>query len=261
MSAFAELTPQLKRLRLSGILDTLDVRNQQAQAEHWSYVEFLGRLVTDEVERRAAKQLALRLRRGQVDTTKTLETFDFEFNPLLNRRQVYDLATCEYLRQKRNCLVVGQTGVGKTHLAQALSHEAARKGFDVLFTSAHRMLLHLAAAAADGSYERRLASYVKPELLVLDDFGLKRLVPGGADHLYDIIDARYERGSILLTSNRSPEEWADWLASPLLASAALDRLLDRAHVVTITGRSYRLTGRQPVPTPELEEPMSDADAA
>jgi DNA replication protein DnaC len=122
MIAYHELVPQLKRLRLSGVLDTLEVRNQQAVSEQWSYIEFLSRLVTDEVERRSAKQLELRLRRGQVDTTKTLEAFDFEFNPTLNRRLVYDLATCEFIRQHRNCLVVGQTGVGKTHLAQALAH-------------------------------------------------------------------------------------------------------------------------------------------
>jgi DNA replication protein DnaC len=243
MIAYHELVPQLKRLRLSGILDTLEVRNQQAVGEQWSYIEFLSRLVADEVERRAAKQLALRLRRGQVDTTKTLETFDFNFNPTLNRRQVYDLATCEFVRQKRNCLVVGQTGVGKTHLAQALSHEAARRGFDVLFTTTHRMLLHLVAARAEGAYERRLATYLKPDLLVLDDFGLKQLPPSGPDDLYDVIDGRYERRSLLLTSNRAAEEWSDLLGHPLLANAALDRLLDRAHIVTITGRSYRLAGR------------------
>jgi DNA replication protein DnaC len=251
--ALHELAPQLKRLKLSGVLDTLEVRNQQAVAEQWSYIEFLSRLASDEVERRAAKQLALRLRRGQVDTTKTLESFDFDFNPTLNRRLVYDLATCEYLRQHRNCLVVGQTGVGKTHLAQALSHEAARRGFDVLFTTTHRMLLHLAAAHAEGSYERRLAGYLKPDLLVLDDFGLKQLPPTGPDDLYDLIDGRYERRSILLTSNRAPEEWVAMLGDALLANAAMDRLLDRAHVVTITGRSYRLSGRQPGGAPAHTE--------
>lgn len=243
MSTFAELTPQLKRLRLSGILDTLEVRNGQAITEKWSYIEFLGRLMTDEVERRAAKQLALRLRRGQVDMTKTLETFDFDFNPTTNRRQVFDLATCEFIRQRRNCLVVGQTGVGKTHLAQALSHEAARKGFDVLFTSAHRMLLHLQAARGDGSYDRRLATYLKPDLVVIDDFGLRPLPPTGPGDLYEVIDGRYEKRSLILTSNRAPDEWTEMLGDPLLANAALDRLLDRAHVVTITGRSYRLAGR------------------
>lgn len=243
MNSYPELTPQLKRLRLSGILDTLEVRNQQALSEKWSYIEFLGRLATDEVERRGAKQLELRLRRGQVDTTKSLESFDFDFNPGFNRRQIYDLATCEFIRQRRNCLIVGQTGVGKTHLAQALSHEAARKGFDVVFTTAHRLLLHLQAGRAEGLYARRLAAYLKPDLLVLDDFGLRPLPPNGPEDLYDLIDGRYERRSILVTSNRAPDEWAEILGDPLLANAGLDRLLDRAHIVEITGRSYRLARR------------------
>lgn len=245
------LTAQLKRLRLSGILDSLEVRNRQAASEQWSYVEFLDRLLADEVERRAAKQLALRLRRGQVDTTKSLETFDFAFNPTVNRRLLHDLATCAFVRAQRNVLIVGQTGVGKTHIAQALSHEAARRGFDVLFTSAHRMLLSLQAARAEGSYERRLAAFLRPDLLVLDDVGLRPLPPHGGDDLYDVIDGRYERRSIVVTSNREPAEWHDMFASPLLANATLDRLLDRAEIVTITGRSYRLAGRAPAPAAAL----------
>src|SRR5581483_1331731 len=162
----------LRRLRLSGILDTLEVRNQQAIGEQWSYLEFLARLLQDEAERREHKALGLRLRRGQVNTTKTLELFDFAFNPSINRQQVYDLATCAFVRQKRNVLLCGQTGVGKTHLAHALAHEAARQGFDPLVVSADRLLRHLHAGRADGTAERRLASYVKPDLLVLDDFGL-----------------------------------------------------------------------------------------
>lgn len=258
------LTVQLKRLRLSGVLDSLDVRSRQAASEQWSYVEFLDRLLADEVERRAAKQLALRLRRGQVDTTKSLETFDFAFNPTVNRRLLQDLATCAFIRTQRNVLIVGQTGVGKTHLAQALSHEAARRGFDVLFTSAHRMLLALQAARAEGSYERRLASYLRPDLLVLDDVGLRPLPPHGGEDLYDVIDGRYERRSLVVTSNREPAEWHDMFASPLLANATLDRLLDRAEIVTITGRSYRLAGRTPAPAAALgaaAAPSSQAERA
>jgi DNA replication protein DnaC len=254
------LVPALKRLRLSGVLDSLDVRNQQALSERWSYVEFLDRLLADEVERRAAKQLALRLRRGQVDTTKTLETYDFTFNPSLNRWLLHDLATCAYIRLHKNALIVGQTGVGKTHIAQALSHEAARRGFDVLFTSAHRMLLALQAARAEGHYERRLAAYLKPDLLVLDDVGLRPLPRGGADDLYDVIDGRYEKKSLVLTSNREPAEWSEMFANPLLANATLDRLLDRAAVLTITGRSYRLAGRGPATSTTTESSAASTAA-
>lgn len=243
MTSAHHLTPQLKQLRLSGILDTLEVRTQQAIAEQWSYAEFLQRLLQDEVERRGQKQLGLRLRRGAINPTKTLTSFDFAFNPTINRQQIYDLATCEFVRQHRNVLICGQTGTGKSHLAQALAHEAARQGFDILFTTAHQMLVHLNGGRADGTAERRLASYVRPHLLVLDDFGLKPLPPSGSADCYDVINERYERGSIVLTSNRAPEEWQERFTDPLLANAALDRLAHGAAVVTITGRSYRLAQR------------------
>jgi DNA replication protein DnaC len=240
-----QLTPYLKQLRLSGILDTLEVRTQQAITEQWSYLEFLTRLVQDEVERRQGKQLTLRIRRSGIASTKTLESFDFGFNPTLNRQQLYDLATCEVIRQHRNVLICGQTGVGKSHLAQALAHEAARKGFDSVFVSAEAMLRHIHAGRADGSYERRLAGYVRPPLLILDDFGLKPLPPAGPGDLYDVINERYERESIIVTSNRAPGEWAELFGDPLLASAGLDRLAHRATVLLLTGRSYRLAQQPP----------------
>jgi DNA replication protein DnaC len=239
-----QLTPRLKRLRLSGILDTLDVRNQQAISEKWSYVEFLTRLVEDEVERRDHQQLALRLRRATVNTGKTLESFDFAFNVSINRQQVLDLATSLYVQQKRNVLICGPTGVGKSHLAQALGHEACRRGYDVLFTSAHKMLLHLNGGRADGTYTRRLSSYLKPDLLILDDFGLKPILPPGPEDLHEVVNERYERGSILLSSNRSPGEWYELFGDALLASAALDRLMHNAHTLVITGESYRAQGRR-----------------
>lgn len=239
-----QIIPALKRLRLSGILETLDVRNDQAIEGRWSYIEFLARLVEDEVERREQKQLGLRLRRAAVDTTKTLEGFDFSFNPAINRQQVLDLAACTYIRKKRNVLICGPTGVGKTHLAQALAHEACRRGYDVLFISTQRMLQHIHGGRADGTFERRLQSYLRPDLLVLDDFGLKPLRPPGPEDLYDVINERYERASIMLTSNRAASEWPDLFGDPLLASAGLDRLADNAHTLVITGTSFRAQRRE-----------------
>jgi DNA replication protein DnaC len=239
-----QLAEQLRHLRLSGVLETLDARNRQAIDDKWSYQEFLSRLLEDEVERRTQKQLNLRLRRGALNTTKTLEGFDFDFNPNLSRQQILELATCEFVRQRRNLLICGPTGVGKSHLGQALGQEAARQGFDVLFTSVQKMLQHLNGGRADSSWERRMANYLRPDLLILDDFGLKSIQPPGPEDLYDVINERYEHGSILLTSNRAPSEWADLFQNPLLASAGLDRLLDRAEVVVIRGPSYRSKGRK-----------------
>ena len=237
-----QLRLQLKHLRLSGILATLEARHRQAVDGKWSYVEFLERLLEDEVERRAQKQLALRLHRAAVNTTKTLESFDWSFNPALNRQQVLHLASGDYLRQKRNILIYGPSGTGKSHLAQALSHEACRQGFDVLFVATHKMLAHLRGGRADDTFERRLATYVRPDLLVLDDFGLKPLTAPAPSDLYDVINERYEVGSIVVTSNRAPSEWPELFGDPLLASAGLDRLAHRAETLILTGRSYRTQG-------------------
>ena len=237
------LETPLKRLRLSGILETLEMRNQQAIDGQWSYVEFLSRLLEDEVARRSQKQLALRLRRAAINTSKTLDAFNFNFNPTINRQKVLNLAAGDYLRQHHNALVCGPTGVGKSHLAQALAHEACVQGFTVSFVQTHRMLQHIHGGRADGSRDRRLQTYLRPDLLVLDDFGLRPLQPPSPEDLYDVIDGRYERGSILITSNRAPNEWPDLFVDPLLASAGLDRLLHHAEVLIITGPSYRAQGR------------------
>ena len=243
MSTLQQLTPYLKELRLSGILAGLEARLEQASGEQWGYEEFLSRLLQEEVERRHQKQLDLTLRRGNVTSTKTLETFDFGFNPSINRRQILDLAAGAYLRQHRNVLICGQTGVGKSHLAHALAHEAARQGASVLCTSAHQMLVHINAGRADGTYAKRMATYLRPTLLVIDDFGLKPLPASGPVDFYDVVNERYEQRSIVLTSNRAPTELPALFGDPLLANATLDRLAHSAVVLTITGRSFRLNGR------------------
>ena len=237
-----ELTPLLKQLRLSGMLVTFEARQREAEAGHWSHSEFMERLLQDEVERRAQVQLSLRLKKATVNTTTTLEGFDWDFNPKINRQQILRLASGDYIRQKKNVLIIGPTGAGKSHLAQALVHEACRQGYNAMFVNTHKMLQHLNGGRADESVGRRLNIYTRPELLVLDDFGLKSLATHGPEDLYDLICERYEKGSIILTSNRAPTEWPELFKDQLLGSAGLDRLAHHAESVVITGSSYRQHG-------------------
>jgi DNA replication protein DnaC len=249
-----QLVPQLKLLRLSGILDTLERRQQEAVKGKWSYTDFLQRLLEDEVERRTQKQLGLRVRRAGLNPTKTLESFDFDFNPSINRQQILHLAECDFVREHRNVILCGPTGTGKSHLAQALGQEACRKGFQALLVDTHKLLKHLNGGRADGSWERRLATYLRADVLLLDDFGLKPLTPPGPEDLYDVINERYEQGSVVLTSNRAPAEWPELFGDPLLASAGLDRLAHRAEVVIIRGDSFRAKDRRKLEKEVLAEP-------
>lgn len=242
MELRSQLAPRLKSLRLSGFLETLELRTQQAVGEKCTYGEFLLKIVEDEVERRGQKQLKLRLRRSGLDSHKTLEAFDFSFNVSINRQQIFELATGAFVERAESLFLLGPAGVGKTHLAQALGHEACRRGFDVVFVRAGDMLRQIHAGRADGTYERRLATYQRPELLILDDFGLKPMRPPAAEDFYEVVEGRYGRGAMVLTTNRAFEEWPELFENPALASAALDRLAHGATQIVITGDSYRTKG-------------------
>jgi DNA replication protein DnaC len=238
-----QMQSKLKVLRLSGVLETLDMRVRQAADEQMSYADFLQRLLEDEIERRTQKQLALRVRRANFQTDKTLERFDFAFNPQINKHMVLELGTAQFVKRKQSAVIVGPSGVGKSHLAQAVGWEVCKRGYDVMYASCARMLAQLAAGRADGSYDRRLQMLIRPDLLILDDFGLKPLKSPANEDMYDIINERYERGSISLTSNRALPEFPALFGDPLLASAGLDRLLHNACVLVITGNSYRAKDR------------------
>jgi DNA replication protein DnaC len=240
MNPIPELNPHLKQLRLSGILDSLEARNRQAIDGKLAYTEFLALLIHDEVARREQKKLALRLRRAAFRTEKTLEQFDFDRLPGLNRALIQDLATGRYLQEKVAVLIAGPCGTGKSHLAQALGHCAARQGHDVLFTTQTQLLGSLNAARAVGTYDRRLQQLARVDLLIIDDFGLKPVRAPHDEDLHELIAERYERAATILTSNLDFSEWGDaFPANRMLGAATLDRLRHGAYRVILDGDSYR----------------------
>ena len=236
----------LKEIRLSGILDSLEARNRQAIEDKLAYTDFLALLLQDEVARRSHKKLAVRIRRANFRNQKTLEDFDFAFNPSLNRALILDLATGRYLEEKVAVLIAGPTGTGKSHIAQALGHCAIRQGYDVLFTTQSKLLGLLQAARATNSFERRFQSLAQTDLLIIDDFGLKPIRPPQDEDFHDLIADRYERRASIITSNLDFLEWGEAFPNRLLGAATLDRLRHGAYRVVLDGESYRA----PRPFPE-----------
>jgi len=237
------LLPKLRMLRLSGMVHTLDLRAAQATERDLSPTEFLALLLDDELDRRSQKRMALRLSQSGCDAQKSLALFDFAAAPGVNRTVIQELATCGFVARHENALLCGPTGVGKSHLANAIAFEAIKRDLRVFSRPVHRLLRDLQAARASGAHRRLLNRVLGADILVLDDFGLQPVSAQGVQDLYDIINERYERGSIIVTSNRAFEEWGEPFANDLLASAALDRLTHHAHILTIKGQSYRQRNR------------------
>jgi DNA replication protein DnaC len=234
-----QLIQQLKSLKLGGIIDTLEVRNREALERKISYMDFLSLLIEDEIERRNQARYTRMLRKANFDPNKTLESFDFDFNPAIDKKQIFDLASCRYIERKEQVWLMGQSGVGKSHLAQALSHEACRREIDAVFTTVDKMLRDINGGRADGTLGKRMRKYAQPPLLVLDEFALKLFKVQEAEDFYEVISQRCEKGATIITSNRGFEEWPEIFGDSLLASATIDRLSFRAHKIEIVGPSYR----------------------
>jgi len=233
------LLPKLKILNLSGMAQSLDPRAHNAQEQSLSPLEFLALLLDDEIERREQSRLRRRIQEAGLEEGKTLARFDFAAAPQAPKALLSDLALCRFVARAENIVFAGPSGTGKSHLAQALAYEAIKQGYKALYRPMHQILGALHAARADGTFARLRARLLRADVLVLDDFGLLPLTPQNAEDLYEIIRERYEQRSILMTSNRAPEEWAEVFGNPLLASAALDRLTHHVHVLRLTGASYR----------------------
>ena len=234
-----EIIPILKKLRMSGVLESLELRTRQAVDDRLPYPEFLFRLLSDEVERRETKQLELRFRRASFENAKRLLDFDFAFNPLIPKSKIIDLATCQFISRHECVLFVGQAGTGKSHIAQAIGNRACRANHTVYYTTANKMFTVLRAARADRSLEKAMLKLTRPDLLIIDDLGLRPLRNEEPLDFYEIIRERYEKGSLIVTSNRAIDEWYPLFGDELLASAAMDRLLHHSHVVEMIGESFR----------------------
>lgn len=260
MNPMPEIIPMLKQLRLSGILDSLESRNRQAMESKLSYMDFLATIVTDEIARRGQKRFASALRRANFRSQKTLEEFDFTFNPNINRALITDLASCRFMEEKVCVLIVGPCGTGKSHIAQALGHCAIRAEYDVLFTTVSKMLGQLNAARATGGFERSFAKLTAVDLLIIDDFGLKPLQGSQDEDFHDVIAERYERKSTIVTSNLDIPEWTEAFPNRILGAATIDRLRHGAYKIVLDGKSYRSTKptpKAPKTTTEKAEKMTE----
>ena len=240
MDELTLLKPKLIRLNLSGILESLEGRIEHAMSEKWEYTHFLLTLLGDEVERRDNKHLLRRISRSSLDPDKTIATFDFSFNQKIHEPTLKELATCSFIDKKQNIFLLGPSGVGKSHLAQALDHEAYLRCYDALYRNTYALFKWLHAGRADDSHERRMAKIRSVPLLILDDFGLRNLNDSQQADLYELITVRYEKYPMIITSNRDFNEWPQVFANPLMASAAMDRLVHRAIKLVVEGKSYRL---------------------
>ena len=247
-----------RQLRLSGLAASLELRLQEASSHQLPHVQFLELLLQDELNVRQQRLLERRKKAAGFRDLKPLEDFDWGFNPSIKRSQIFDLATGQFIRQHRDVLLLGPPGVGKSFLAQALGHAAIRAGFIVLYCSIFDLVRELQADQSPAEAQRSLSRYLKPDLLCIDDFGMKHFPPKSAEALLELVVRRHQNRSTLLTSNRPIEEWGQLLGDVPAATAILDRFLQQAEIIQITGRSYRL--RHAPATPSSEKKKSNPDS-
>jgi len=233
----------LKALRLSGVTQSLDVRLQEAAGNSLTHGEFLELILQDEMLIRKERQINRRIKAAMFRDLKTLEDFDWQFNPSIKKKQIFDLASCRFIREVRDCLFLGPPGTGKSHLVQAIGYQAIKSGFTVRYRSIFDVVRDFLQDQVFAGQDNVMAKYLKCDLLVIDDMGIKQLPKRSGEYLFEIIMRRYETKATIMTSNRPLADWGKLLGDVPSATAILDRFLHHAEIITITGRSYRLKDR------------------
>jgi DNA replication protein DnaC len=240
----AALRDALKRLRLSGLAASLAVRLQEASASRLSHSEFLELILQDELAVRQERLIGRRTQSAHFREQKTLEDFDWQFNPSVSRKQVFELAAGKFVREHRDVLLIGPPGVGKSHLAQSIGRALIHAGYTVYYRSIFDTVRDLLHEEAFDGHDRIMNQYLKPDLLILDDMGMKQLPKRSGEFLFEIIMRRHELRSTIMTSNRPLEDWGKLIGDVPAATAILDRFLQDAELIEITGKSYRLRRKE-----------------
>lgn len=237
------LTNQLRKLRLSGLAETLQVRLAEAQGNHLTHAEFLELILQDELLVRDQRKIARRVKAASFRDLKSLDEFDWSFNPTIQKSQMYDLATGRFLQEHRDVLLCSPPGTGKSHLVQGIGYQLIKLGYLVLYRSIFDVVRDFLHDEAMDGHDRVMQQYLKPDLLIIDDFGMKQLPKRSGEFLFEIVMRRYETRSTMMTTNRPLEDWGKLLQDVPTATAILDRFLHHAEIITITGKSYRLRNR------------------